>query len=915
VIGAELLHFRITAKLGEGGMGEVYRADDTRLGRQVAIKVLPAAFVADPERLARFEREARVLATLDHPNIAGIYEVGSAPLESGTGEGGEEGGAPSEVHFLAMQLAEGETLAERIARGPIPLDEALAIAGQIADALEAAHDKGIVHRDLKPANVKIAPEGQVKVLDFGLAKAWQPEAGDPPSQSMSPTLTAGMTQAGTLLGTAAYMAPEQARGQEADQRADVWAFGAVLWEMLTGERLFAGDTVSDTLAAVLRHQPDPVLLPDATPWAVRFLLRHCLERDSRERLRHIGDARIALAESRDRLAGGEDEGHPAAAPSAWRRWLPLAAALVVLVAALALVTARSGPGPAAPPRVVRGAINPPSGAEFNFLGENAGPVVASPDGKRVAFVARRPGRRNTLWVRELDAGEARELPGTEGAYRPFWSADSRQLGFFAGGRLKRIDAVGGSLLSLATAVSGRGGSWNRDGTILFSPAYTGPVYAVSAAGGEARPVTELDPSRKEVTHRYPYFLPDGRHFLFLVRSTSSGAGQEPAIFLGELGSKERRPLLPGASDAIFASGYLLYVRETALLAQPFSLQRLALAGEPRRLADGVQFDRRYSRGVFSAAPGVLAYQEGKGFQESELVWVDRAGQRLQTLGEPALFDDIELSPAGSMVATTVLDPSTSSRDIWLVDAETGLRQRFTFSPDDDAFAAWSADGERLAWIRYHREGGSEILVRDASGAGGEEPLLDLGVDFVPDDWSPDGRVLLGHTEASVEAGGAGLSDLWSVELGGEPQLRALAQTPASEYDPVFSPDGRWVAYDSDATGLTQVYVVPFPETGSRWQVSQEGGFEAFWRADGKELYFQADDGELMAAEIEVSGQSLRVGEVRPLFVADVAAADGYRADVAADGSRFLINSSLSQQRTTPITFVLNWETELAPQGR
>ena len=694
LIGQTLSHYRITAALGAGGMGEVYRATDTNLGRDVAIKVLPPEVVQDPERLARFRREAHLLAALNHPNIAAIHGLEEAD------------GKP----FLVLELVEGEDLKERLQRGAIPVDESLGIAKQIAEALEEAHAKGIVHRDLKPANVKLTPDGKVKVLDFGLAKAYaaQPASGSASVSSQSPTLDHTGTQAGVILGTAAYMSPEQASGKEVDKRADIWSFGVVLFEMLAGHRLFTGDSVTETLASVLKGDPPWDALPADCPPAVTKLLRRCLQKRSRERLHDIADARLELE---DQLSGEEGElgGRGVVTPPAWRRALPwgLAAALAATSLALGF---RSVPEP----DLIQLDLVPPRGTRLWGLGGRARPAV-SPDGRMLAFSAWDAEGRSKLYLRPFDAAEARTLTGTDGGTFPFWSPDSRFIGFFADGQLKKVEAKGGAPMSLCDAPIGRGGSWSPQGVIVFSPDFTAPLHRVADEGGEPSPVTELDSSGKDDSHRFPHFLPDGRRFLYLARA-SGEVGEGHAVMVGSLDGDEEKLLLRSAAAATYASGQLLYLREGTLQARPLDLKRLELTGEETPLVQGVRLDSAPGFAAFSASPtGVLAYVSGERQTRSTLEWHDRAGTNVGTLGDPADYLGVHLSPDGTRAVTDIAD-SHQVADLWIYDISRDLRTRFTFDPQWDVGGSWSPDGRYLVFSSWRR-GHADLYRKPLEGLG------------------------------------------------------------------------------------------------------------------------------------------------------------------------------------------------------
>ncbi|HYL34321.1 MAG TPA: protein kinase [Bryobacteraceae bacterium] len=875
-------HYRLSSKLGEGGMGEVYRATDTKLGRDVAIKVIPAVFAQDADRMARFAREAQVLASLNHPNIAAIYGV--------------------EERALVMELVEGPTLAERIAQGPIPLEEALPIARQIAEALEYAHERGVIHRDLKPDNVKITPEGRVKVLDFGLAKALSgdPISGNPAS---SPTLTMRATVAGVILGTAAYMPPEQAKGKDVDRRADIWAFGVVLAEMLAGRQLYTAETASEVLAAVIMQEPDLSGLPAGTPAAIRKLLRRCLDKDPLRRLQAIGEARIAIEET---LAGpGATEEQPPAPPVAARPrsiypWIT-ASVLAIALAALAFMHFREKPSEAA---LVRFTISPPEKTAFVLTGPNPnnGPPVLSPDGRRLAFNARMADGKVLTWVRSLDTLRAQPLEGTEGANYPFWSADGRSLGFFADAKLKTIDASGGPPRTLSDAF-GFGGTWNRDGVIVFSPAATGPLRRVPAAGGPSTPVTSLDQARHETTHRWPWFLPDGRHFLYLAV-----AGERSSIRIGSLDGGQSKPVLENQLNAVYAQGYLLFARETTLMAQPFDVQRLVTSADAVPIVEQIGVPPIALHGLFSVSEnGFLVYSTGSA-TTNQLAWFDRSGRQTATLGDPGETNFLELSPDGKYAATAINDSATRNPDVWIYDVARGLKTRFTFDPADERQPVWSPDARSVVFSS-NRNGHFDLFQKHSSGVGNEELLFADGLEKFATSWSPDGKFLLFDARGDSKT----KNDLWVLpvtpERSGERKPIRFAQTPFNEMNGQFSPDGRRIAYQSDESRRYEIYVAPFPGPGGKRQISTAGGVEPRWRRDGKEIYYVAPDLRLMAAAVSVKGDVLEVGAVSPLF-AVAGVGGGYRYDVSADGQHFLVRTAPNATTEQRLTVVQNWTAAL-----
>jgi Tol biopolymer transport system component len=888
--GTRLGVYEVTAQIGAGGMGEVYRATDIKLKRQVAIKILPAALAADPDRLARFQREAEVLASLNHPQIAGIYGL-------------EEGGG---ITALVMERVEGEDLSQRIARGAIPLDEALPIAKQIGEALEAAHELGIIHRDLKPANIKVREDGTVKVLDFGLAKALDPvgSGADAAALTNSPTITspAAMTRMGVILGTAAYMPPEQAKGRAVDKRADIWAFGCVVFEMLTGTRAFAGDDVSETLAAVLRAEPEWKALPAETPAPIRKLLRRCLEKDARRRLQAIGDARLEIE---DALAGTA-EGQPmAAAPArAHRRerlaWAVASLLLVVLVASIAIGrVAYLGRAPAsADMRATRFTLTPPDGWSLALgatpSGGSIAPLAVSPDGRHVAFVAQSREGKSQLWVRSFDTLTARALPGTDDAASPFWSPDSRVLGFFTQGKLKKIDVSGGSSIVLCDVSTPLGGTWGSDGVIVFAPSGSTGLQKVSAAGGAPTAATALGPG--ETYHMRPTFLPDGRHFIYVARNTG-------AVYIASLDSTERTRVLERieGTNVLYAQGHLLFVRGTRLVAEPFDADRRVVTGEAVPVAEEIATSAT-PYGQFSAsANGVLVYQTGASLSRTQLVWFDRAGQQTAVLGEPAVYGDVRLSPDGKRAVVSVADPARTTGDLWVFDVARGLRTRFTFDPADDSYPIWSPDGSRIVFSS-NRKGPFDLYEKASNGAGAEQLVLSDSVAKNAYSWSPDGRFIAYQSNAGTGSG----NDVWVLPLGGDRKPFVVVQTPFNETRGVFSPDGHWLAHQSTESGRFEVYVVPFPGPGGKWQVSTAGGTEPRWGRDGKELFSLDARNTLTAAAVKGDGASFEVGAVQALFQTRARAGLGSPYDVSADGQRFLINTLPALADAPPFTVVFNW---------
>ncbi len=825
--GQQLLHYRLIEQIGEGGMGVVWKARDTTLDREVAIKTLPPAVAGDADRLARFAREARLLATLNHPNIAGVYGLHEV----------------DGLHFIAMEMVPGEDLAERLARGPLTIDEAVDAARQIAEALEAAHEQGVIHRDLKPANVKLTPEGQVKVLDLGLAKALVGEAsGDTTNLSLSPTMTTEGTVAGTLLGTAAYMSPEQAKARTVDRRADVWAFGCVFFEMLTGKKAFAGDGISETLASVLRDDVDWDALPAATPAAAVRVLRRCLDRNVKMRLRDIGEARVALSpESLEAATDGDWVNGPAAAAagSRGRERILLAIALAAVVAAAVAGWFAAHRGETNVRPEVRAAIRPPHEQVFEGYGNYLGNLTLSPDGTRMTFASATGGGQPELHVRSLGSESSQPLAGTEGATFPFWSPDGRNLAFFVDGKLKRLDLDGGAPMTICSAAAGRGGSWNKDGVIVFAPETQTGIFRVSASGGEPTPVTTLDNQRKgESTHRYPSFLPDGNRFLF-VRAGHAAALEDDvnSLWVGSLDGTEPFELMHTVSNAAFAMGHLFYLRDQFLMARPFDPHELEFTAEPFAVGEGVVFQKNYWRGAFAVADhGLVTFQGGLGMQR-QLNWYDRDGNTLGQIGEPGQYGPIRLSPDGRQLAATITDPGSGRGDIWIFDIARDVSSRLTFADANDTQPVWSPDAKLVAFQSDRENDTGDIYIVRADGRGEPELLFESEGPTSPSDWSPDGKYL------SIDRG-VGKNDLWIVPVDGSEPF-TLISTPFDEGYSRFSPDGNWIAYVSNETGRYELYLTRFPSGEGKWQLSADGGDWAIgWKEDGSEIFFLDLEGAL-----------------------------------------------------------------------
>jgi eukaryotic-like serine/threonine-protein kinase len=885
--GTKLGPYEILSAIGAGGMGEVYRARDSKLGRDVAIKVLPEAFARDAERMARFQREAKVLASLSHPNIATIYGL----EDSGT------------TRALVMELVEGPTLADRIKAGPIPVDETVRIARQIADALEYAHERGIIHRDLKPANVKVTNEDAVKVLDFGLAKALE---GDPSSIdiSTSPTISRMATMQGVLLGTAAYMAPEQAKAKSVDRRADIWAFGCVLYEMLTGRQAFTGETVTDTLASIIKEEPDWKLLPSATPMRVRVLLQRCMQKDPKQRLRDIGDARISL----DEVISGAPEPMstltPAVSLPLWQRALPWAVGLFAVVAT-GITVWYLKPSPAK--LVTRFTITLPPG--YQLVGPQ--PAFAlSADGSQLAYVATaHTGGVQQIYLRAMDSQEARPIPGTEGATSPFFSPDGQWLGFFADGKLKKIAVSGGLAETLADAPGQSGASWGSRGMIVFHPS-TGSLQEVSDAGGSPQPFTRLD--KGEFDHVWPEFLPSSRAVLFSL------AGNGIAVQPIETG-QHRTLIQGGTSPCYVSSGHLVYSQTQAgapaatapgstLMAVPFDPQRLEVTGTPVPVVQNVMLTSGPPTAQYTvSATGSLVYISG-GAQatQSRLVWVSRTGGE-QPLSAPAQdYNYARLSPDGRRLAI-----ETAGSQIWLFDLARETLTRFTFGGAVNLDPVWTPDGKRIVFSSNKDGGSPNIYWQMADGSGGLERLTTSDHPQFAVSWSANGQLLA--------VGQAAPAEIWVLRLS-DRKAQPFLQTPAYEGAPHFSPDGRWLVYVSDESGRKEIYVQPYPGPGGKWQISTEGGNEPLWSRNGRELFYRSGD-KVMAVDVATE-PSFSAGKPKTLFQGRYMAASLTmpRYDVSADGQRFLMLKPVQQEQaeSTQIDVVLNWTEELkrlVPTGK
>jgi eukaryotic-like serine/threonine-protein kinase len=876
--GTKLGPYEIAAPLGAGGMGEVYRARDTRLERTVAIKILPAQFSSDPVRKQRFEREAKTISGLNHPHICVLYDVGH-----------QDG-----MDYLVMECVEGETLAKRLEKGPLPVDQTLKYGAQVADALDKAHRSGIVHRDLKPANIILTPTG-AKLLDFGLAKPAVPPA-------TAATLTAAMkqspvTEQGTIVGTFQYMSPEQVEGKDVDGRSDIFSVGAVLYEMVTGKRAFEGKSQLSVASAILEKEPEPIsAAKPMTPPALEHAVKKCLAKLPDERWQSASDLASELKWIGD---AGSQAGEVGRVPAGrWKleraSWLLTATFFLLLMAAGVALWNASNKRPQ--PMYFH--------ASVPFA---ANDLALSPDGRTLAMVAYSAQANNyVLWTYEVGGRRTNSLDGTQGASYPFWSPDGKFIGFFADGKLKKVEVSGGQPQVLCDAPNGRGGTWNRDGVIVFTPDSLGAgLFRVSSSGGSPLEMTKLDASRSEQSHRWPVFLPDGKHFLYLG-SNFAGLLENNAIFLGSLDSQERRLLVSTSANAAYAEpGYLLYLRDNkTLVAQPFDGRRYVLSGEPHTLSDEVLYTPLVNRAVFSVSSGdILVTQTGRGASLSQLTWFDRSGKPAGTVGMPASFGNVRLSPDGHRVAVDQINPDGRNIDIWIHEPARGATTRLTFDPSPHQAPIWSPDGKQILFSS-NRKVTTRLYLKNADGSGSEEEVADLGT-FVPVnawDWSRDGKHVLFRKG----------NELWHLSRP-EHATKPLLQAKWTVRNAQSSPDGRWMAYASNETGSMQVYVSPFLNGNGKWQVSSAGGQEPKWRQDGKELFYLSADGKMMAVAVK-TGASFEASSPVALFQTHlrqpVSSQDVFSYDVSGDGQKFLILTKVDEANAAPLSVLLNWASEM-----
>jgi serine/threonine protein kinase/Tol biopolymer transport system component len=872
--------YEIQAPLGAGGMGEVYRARDSRLARTVAIKVLPDHLSENPEAKERFDREARAISSLSHPNICHLYDVGQ-----------QDG-----ISFLVMEYLEGETLADRLIKGPLPCEQVLKCGVEICEGLEKAHRSGVVHRDLKPGNVMLTKSG-AKLMDFGLAKPAGPTS--PPSSGLTQTLATPrhpLTAEGMVVGTFQYMSPEQVEGKEADARSDIFALGAVLYEMVTGKRAFEGKTTASTIAAILASEPPPISsFQPLSPVALESTVKSCLAKDPDERLQSAHDVKLQLKWIQENASSSRLTAASSTPRRPWDRvpWLIAGLLLLLLLGGAATWWLRGR--------------ETPSAMYFNSsVPFPAAYVALSPNGRMLAMVAYSDqANKNVIWTHAVGSRAATVVPGTEGGFYPFWAPNGRSIGFFANGKLKTIDVASGrSAQVVADAPFGRGGSWNSDGVILFTPDAWSGLYRVPSSGGTPVAVTKPDVSQFQVSHRWPVFLPDGRHFLYLA-CNFSGRLDKNMILVGSLDSDEKRVIANASTNAFYADpGYLVYWRDNALVAQRFDLHSYSLSGEPHIVSDAVQYFPQTNLAVFAVVGKTLVAQTstGKGASKSQLIWFDRHGKQVGTVGPPDLVANPKLSPDGRRVAVDQTDTDGRHVNIWIHELNSDAAARLGFGPWLEQVTVWSPDGKQVLYTSNEKLFFS-LYLKNSNGSGSAENIMDFGTPQQgPWDWSRDGKYLLARKDR----------ELWYVTMP-DRQTRPLLQSPWLIRNAQFSPDGKFVAYASSETGNWEVYVSPFPGFNSKWQVSRGGGEEPRWRRDGKELFYLSPDGRLMAAEVK-TGAGFEAGSPNVLFVTHprqpISAMDFFSYDVTADGQKFLVNTKVDTSNSAPLSVILNWASEM-----
>jgi len=882
--GTLLLHYRVAELIGKGGMGEVYRAHDTKLDREVALKILPPQFASDQDRMARFGREAKLLASLHHPNIASIFGFETT----------------DEQTFLVMELVEGMDLSDALRDRPLPVDEAVDVARQIAEGLEDAHEKGIVHRDLKPANIKLTSDGKVKILDFGLARVFSDNPAAEGDVSSSPTMTAAMTQVGAVLGTAAYMSPEQARGKEVDRRADIWAFGVILYEMLTGRNIFIGDTISDTLAGILKTEPEWDELPKGVPFQVERVLRRCLAKDPRQRLRDIGEARVRLEDPNavsglfsSSITPITDSGHP----NQYSRILPWA----LLAACLGVLGwFQLGPGKQSGDGTQYLAVPSPPDVYFHISGSFPGLPNISPDGNQVAFSGvSQEDNSVQLYVRNLASPESVLLSDTQDAQYPFWSPDSRWVAYYSrNDGLLKIPVGGGPPQMVGTASNGKGGSWNQNEQILFTKDYNTSIFMVSAAGGQDQQITDLETDEGFNSHRHPQFLPDGQYFLYFARGQGKVVSE---IRYANLDGSPAQVVTNSPMMGYHASGHLLFVSHGDLVAQPFDPGSGQLSGTPIPLVEDVMTVPGAAKAAFSASTnGKLVFLQGDTTDEATLSWRDRQGKEIEQVSDLAAYDMVTLSPDGRSAAVGVIDIQAGTWDIWVVDLNRNFRTRFTIDPADDMDLVWGHDSRGIYFVS---DRGTETAAYYKAIGSPEEPRLifKTGQNFRLWDISDDGNTIFYSVPGETT-----VWDLWCADLTGQTEPRLLKKTAEQDAICQLSPDENWLAFGTEASGTWQVFVAPWPAMSPATQVSTTSGTWCKWTKGGAELIFKEINGTLTAVSMTPDGDLMQVGHPEQLFDSNAPVLENIYWDVTADGERFFTVNTQVDAAPPFCNLVLDW---------
>lgn len=900
MIGTTIFHYTIIEKLGEGGMGVVYKAQDTTLDRLVALKFLPDHVAAGVDELGRFVQEAKAAAALNHPNICTIYGIEEADSPASVGA------SAGKRNFIVMEFVDGQTLQEK--KSSLSMKQALDVGIQIAEGLAAAHEKGIVHRDIKPENIMFRKDGRVQIMDFGLAKLRG---------------ASRLTKEGSTVGTAGYMSPEQVQGQDTDHRSDIFSLGVLLYQMLSGQPPFKGIHETAIAYEIVNVDSPPLSLikPEISPELDAIVLE-CLEKDPNDRSQSAKQVAVDLKrfkrESGRSRASRMSAVRPAmivqhdapaddkvsAAPGI-RHFLPWSlTAIAVLAMGVVLFTSYFSNHQTLP--AIQALIASPKGTNFHSFGQWSGPVIVSPDGRMLAFVAATPEGKTMLYMRQLASGEPVLLPGTEGAYYPFWSYDSKWICFFSSvtGKLKKVDISGNPPVTICDAPNSRGGSWGSKDMIIFSSGPASPLSSVFASGGSPVFLTTIDTSRNESSQRWPQFLPDGKHFLYFSRTASFGAEAEgDAIMVGSLDGGPGKLVLNSSSNAVYASGYILFMRGASVLAQRFDPGDRSVSGDAVAVAEGVINDPGFSLGVFSASQnGILAYQTGVGLAGARMVIVDRQGKALNYIDDIIEHFWMRISPDEHRIALGIFEPKSRTQNLWMYDLVRGGRTRFTSGLSPDVDPVWSPDGKQIAHVALSAHSTFTVHVRPASGGGSDEVIFESKNNLRTTDWSPDGSTLC-LTQYSSQTQG----DLLIISMNREKKMQTFVQTAYNEEDGRFSPDGRWIAYSSNETGQTEVYIRPYPGPGTPIKISPTGGAAPCWRHDGRELFYVSNDNKMMSIDIRSTASSLEGGTVRELFPR-TPIMEAY--DAFPDGKRFLINRVIEPTQTDPVTIVVNWTQKL-----